>query len=102
VWTVLEALVARPIAGRPAEIVDSDGVDPRLGEALRQLLVERVQASHVGHHDHAGAGRFRGAGEVGHEAVAVGGRQMDVALVGGRPADRRQRWSCVVGVAHGL
>src|SRR5207245_11076156 len=40
--------------------------------------------------DHPRAGRLLGAREVGHQLVTVGCRQLEVALRGGRAADRRQ------------
>ena len=57
---------------------------PGGGEALRELLVEAEQAAHVGQDDDAG--RAVGAGQVGAEVGAVGGRQRQ-ALAGGAAGD---------------
>ena len=100
---VLEVLVARAEPGRAAEVVDRDRRVPGGGEALRELLVEAEQAAHVGQDDDAG--RALGAGEVGGELRAVGGRQRQ--LLAGRAAgdDLEARGEVghdrVKGEAHG-
>ena len=81
---VLEVLVARAEPGGAAEVVDRDRRVPGGGEALRELLVEAEQAAHVGQDDDAG--RALGAGEVGAELGAVGGRQGE-ALAGRAAGD---------------
>ena len=73
---VLEGLVARAEAGRAAEVVDRDRGMTGSGEALRQLLVEREQAAHVGKDDDARGALL--AGEIGAELRAVAGRQRQV------------------------
>ena len=52
---VLEVLVARSEPGGPTEVVDRNRVVARLGKALRQFDVERIQAPNVGQDHHPGA-----------------------------------------------
>src|SRR5712664_2705627 len=91
-----ERLAAIADACRAAEIVDGYRVDPGLGEALRELLVEMVQAADVGHDDHAGTGRLFGACEVGAELRAICGGEDQVTLVGGGAAYGREGRAGVV------
>jgi hypothetical protein len=68
---VLEVVASLADARRPAEVVDRDSGDPALGEAQRDLLVEAVEASHVGEDDDAGAARLVRVRGEGCEARAV-------------------------------
>ena len=81
-------------AGGAAEVVDRDRRVPALGEAQRELLVEAVEAAHVGQHHDAGAARLLGRSGERREAIAVGRLEHEV-LVRDRGAaddgDRRQR-----------
>ncbi len=68
---------------------------------LSQVLEELVEAADVREDDHAGAGRLRRTREVGVELGPIGRGEDKVAVVGGRAANRRQRWSGIVSVTHG-
>ena len=88
VLRVREVVVALADAGRAAEVVDRDRRVPALGEAQRELLVEAVEAAHVGQHDDARRGRLLGRGRERGEAVAVGRLEHEI-LVRDRRAARR-------------
>src|SRR5207237_28987 len=81
-------------AGGAAEVVERDRGHPRLREAQRELLEERMQAAHVREDDHAGAGWIGGAGGVGSDPGAVGGGEGQVARIEGGATNRRRRRSC--------
>src|SRR6266508_2595315 len=93
------ASITKP-RGAP-EIVDGHRIDAGLGETLRQLFVEVMQAAHVRHHDHAGAGRLRRSREIGGELRAVARREHEVPLVGGSATYRWKGWTGIVSMAHG-
>src|SRR5688500_17949649 len=98
---VLEALAALGRLGGAAEQVDGHGVDARLGEAQAELLVVRMQATHVGDDHDAGAGRLNGARGVGEDGGAVAAGQGEASGVDGSAADRWPRGSGVGVEAHG-
>ena len=83
-----------------AEVIDRHRVGAGLRKSNREVLVELMQAAHVRHHHHAGAGRLLCACEVTGEPRPVRGCQDKVALVRGRAADWRKRRSRLIAVAH--
>ena len=84
-----------------AEVVDRDRRMPTLREAQRQLLVEGVEAPHVGeHHDADPGGLLRGREETG-EAVAVFRLEDEVVVRDSGPGDHRDGRQGVELEAHG-
>jgi hypothetical protein len=96
-----EVAVARADAGGPPEVVDGHRVHPRLGEALRQLLVEAVEAPDVGEDDRSGVRTLVRVGEERTELGAVGRGQHQVVALDRASPDRRQGRTGVVSEAHG-
>ncbi len=90
-------------AGRAAVDVEGHDVEPGLGEAAGEVLVEGVQAATVREEEDAAAvGDARGGAE-GIEPVAVGRSDLQPALLGDRPGDDGGGGRAAVGgVAHGL
>ena len=100
VGLVFEPLAALRGPRRPRVRVDRHGVDPRLRETQRELLVIRMQPADVGEHDHARPGGLLAADRVGREARAIGAGEREVTRVEGGAADRRQRRARVEVEAH--
>src|SRR4051794_40653249 len=106
---VLEVLVALARAGGAPEVVDRDRVVAGVGEALRELDVEAIEAADVREDDHGGAaGRLGGLRQGGGELGAVRRRQLELLGPGaaghGRAADEvggQVRRVGVKGEAHG-
>ena len=72
-----------------------------LGEPERQLLVVVEEAPHVRQDQHADAARRVGQGVEGGQAVAVGGRQLQDAVLDGRSREGLDGGMAVVVEAHG-
>ncbi len=94
-WHVIrvgEVGVAGRDTRRPAEVVDRDRRMPALGEAHRELLVEREEAANIRQHDDArGLGRTVGQRDEGLEPLAAVGLERLVAMADGGPCDRPGR-----------
>ncbi len=89
-------------AGGAAEVVDRDRGVAELGEAERKLLVEAVEAAHVGKDHDADPGRLiRGRMESG-KAVAVRRLELEIVVRDRSACDRGHRWHGVELEAHGL
>lgn len=97
---IVEALAAIPDSRSPPEVVDCHSVDAGFCESLSKLLVEGMQATHVGQHHHARARRLRGARKVRAKLRSVGRCQDEIAVVRRGAANRRQGWTRVIAVAH--
>ena len=98
---VLEAVHAPAEAGRPAEVVDGDGVYAVLGEAQGQVLVVGVQAADIRQDHDAGAGRDGGAGTERGQPSAIVRGEGQLAGVERTTGDRRHGRAGVMVVAHG-
>ena len=83
-----------------AEVVDRHGVDAALGEAQRQLLVERMQSADIGQDDDARAGGVSARASKARNCVAVGRLELDPLAVDGCAGKRRNRWVAVKVEAH--
>src|SRR5947199_2181889 len=97
-----EVEAVAPVFGgrRPREEVDGHRVYADLREAVRELLVIGVQPAHVRDDDHPGARRRARPGRVGHEARAVGRRELEVVGAGRASRDRANRRPRLVVNAH--
>ena len=85
---VRELVVALADARRAAEVVERDGGVAALGEAQRELLVEAVEAAHVGQHDDADRRRLVGQRHERREPRSVGGLERDVLRATRAPRPR--------------
>ena len=99
---VFELVVAHAHAGRPTEVIERRRMDPGLGEAHGEVLVEGVQTADVGEDDDRRPSGLLGGGRVGREPGAVGGGQEEVTPVGRARStgDRRKRRTRARLVAH--
>ena len=100
VLPVLELVAALLGSGRPAEVVGRERRITALGEAQRQLLVEAVEATHVGEHHDADPRRLIGSREEGGEAVPVPGLQHEIVMRDSGPGDREDRRQGIELEAH--
>ena len=98
---VLEVLAALLDAGRAPEVVERERQVATLGEAQCQLLVEAVEAAHVGENHDAGLGRLLRACQEGGEAVSVTRLEHEFLVRDGRAGDDRDRRRGVELEAHG-
>ena len=98
---VLEVVAALLGPGRSAEVVDSERRVAALCKAQCQLLVEAVEAAHVGEDHNADLGRLVRGREKRGEAVSVGGPEDEVIVRDSGPGDRGDRRQGIQLEAHG-